>query len=258
MSTSNSSHQQRIVVFGATSAIAHACARLWLKRGARLVLVGRHAARLQAVADDLRTRAGAAGAAHIHTLQADLDPLGDHTALITQATELLGSIDIVLIAQGSLPDQRSCEADAALAAREIHTNGVAVIHLAGLLGRQLAVQGHGSLAVISSVAGDRGRQSNYVYGAAKGMVTLYLQGLRNSLFASGVHVLTIKPGFVDTPMTAAIAKGGPLWATPEQVARGIVRAIDDKRDVAYLPGWWRLVMAIICAIPEPIFKRLKL
>jgi short-subunit dehydrogenase len=256
--TSTTPHQQRIVVFGATSAIAQACARLWLQRGAQLVLVGRHAARLQALADDLRTRAGVTGAAHIHAVQADLDPLDGHAALIAQATALLGSIDVVLIAQGSLPDQRRCEADAELAMREVHTNGVSVIHLAGLLGRQLAAQGHGSLAVISSVAGDRGRQSNYVYGAAKGMVTLYLQGLRNQLYASGVHVLTIKPGFVDTPMTAAIPKGGPLWATPEQVAHGIVRAVDHKRDVAYLPGWWRLIMAIIRAIPEPIFKRLKL
>ncbi len=250
--------QQHIVIFGATSAIAQACARLWQQRGAQLVLVGRHAARLHALADDLRTRAGVTGAAHIHTLQADLDPLGGHATLVDKATALLGSIDIALIAQGSLPDQRECETDPALALREIHTNGVAVVHLAGLLGRQLAAQGHGSLAVISSVAGDRGRQSNYVYGAAKGLVTLYLQGLRNSLFASGVHVLTIKPGFVDTPMTAAIPKNGPLWATPEQVARGIVRAIDRRQDVAYVPGWWRLIMAVICAIPESTFKRLKL
>jgi hypothetical protein len=250
--------QQGIVIFGATSAIAQACARIWLQRGARLVLVGRHAARLQVVADDLRTRAGATGAAHIHALQADLDPLDGHAVLVDQATALLGSIDIVLIAHGSLPDQRHCEADPALAMGEIHTNGTSVVHLAGLLGRQLAAQGRGSLAVISSVAGDRGRQSNYVYGAAKGLVTLYLQGLRNSLFASGVHVLTIKPGFVDTPMTAAIPKSGPLWATPDQVARGIVRAVDRRQDVAYVPGWWRVIMVIIRAIPEAIFKRLKL
>lgn len=250
--------QQGIVIFGATSAIAQACARLWLQRGARLVLVGRHATRLQAVVDDLRTRAGATGAAHIHALQADLDPLAGHAVLVDQATELLGSIDIALIAHGSLPDQRQCEADPALAMGEIHTNGTSVVHLAGLLGRRLAAQGRGSLAVISSVAGDRGRQSNYVYGAAKGLVTLYLQGLRNSLFARNVHVLTIKPGFVDTPMTAAIPKSGPLWATPEQVARGIVRAIDRRQDVAYVPGWWRVIMVIIRAIPEAIFKRLKL
>lgn len=258
MTTGQTDHPLRIVIFGATSAIAQACARLWLGRGARLVLVGRHAERLQALADDLRTRAGANGAAHIHTLQADLDPLDGHAALVDRASELLGSIDIALIAHGSLPDQRRCEADAALAAREMHTNGTSVVHLAGLLGQRLATQGHGSLAVISSVAGDRGRQSNYVYGAAKGLVTLYLQGLRNRLQGRGVHVLTIKPGFVDTPMTAAITKGGPLWATPQQVARGIVLAVDRRRDVAYLPGWWRLVLAVIRAIPEPIFKRLTL
>jgi len=116
----------------------------------------------------------------------------------------------------------------------------------------------GTIAVISSVAGDRGRKSNYVYGAAKGMVTLFLQGLRNRLAAAEVQVLTIKPGFVDTPMTAAIPKGGPLWAKPEDIATGILAAIEKKRDVVYLPWFWQWIMLIIRMIPERIFKRLSL
>ncbi|PXW94932.1 hypothetical protein C7444_11114 [Sphaerotilus hippei] len=248
----------RIVIFGATSAIAHATARLWVQRGAHLYLIGRHTARLQAAVDDLRVRAGAQGAGHIHFARADLDLLEHHQMLIDAATRALGGIDTVLIAQGSLPDQAACEADPALAQREMHTNALAPIHLASRLATQLQAQGHGCIVVISSVAGERGRQSNYVYGAAKGMLTLFLQGLRNRLQPHGVQVLTIKPGFVDTPMTAAFDKKGPLWATPEQIARGIVRAIDQRRDVAYLPGFWRPVMAIIRAIPESLFKRLKL
>ncbi|HXC65533.1 MAG TPA: SDR family NAD(P)-dependent oxidoreductase, partial [bacterium] len=118
-------------------------------------------------------------------------------------------------------------------------------------------QGRGCLAVISSVAGDRGRQSNYVYGTAKATVTAFLSGLRNRLFRSGVQVLTIKPGMVDTPMTAALKKG-PLFASADTVAAGIVRAVDKRRDVVYVPGYWRLVMGVIKALPEGVFKRLKL
>ena len=139
--------------------------------------------------------------------------------------------------------------------KEINTNGLSVIALATLLGEKLAGQGSGSLAVISSVAGDRGRQSNYVYGAAKGMVSLFLQGLRNRVAKQGIQVLTIKPGFVDTPMTAAFSKGA-LWAKPDDIARGIVRAVDRKSDEVYLPGFWWVIMTIIRHIPERRFKKL--
>jgi short-subunit dehydrogenase len=121
----------------------------------------------------------------------------------------------------------------------------------------LEPRGTGTLAAISSVAGDRGRQSNYVYGTAKGAVSLFLQGLRNRLSKSGVRVLTIKPGFVDTPMTADFPKGA-LRAKPEQIARGIERAVEKGRDIIYLPSFWRLIMLVIRAIPEGIFKRLSL
>ncbi len=249
---------QRIVIFGATSAIAHAAARVWVQRGARLVLVGRNPAKLDSTADDLRVRAGQQQTPQVLVLQADLDDLSRHAFLVDAAAEAMGGIDVALIAHGSLPDQRACEQDVAMALREIHTNGVSAVHLAAVLASHMAVQHQGTIAVISSVAGDRGRQSNYVYGAAKGFVSLYLQGLRNHLFDKGVQVVTIKPGFVDTPMTAGIARKGALWATAEQVGGGIVKAIDQRRDVVYLPGFWRLIMVLVRAVPEALFKRLKL
>jgi len=140
---------------------------------------------------------------------------------------------------------------------ELQTNFTTVVSLLTLLANLFERQGRGSIAVISSVAGDRGRQSNYVYGAAKGALTIYLQGLRNRLAKANVHVLTIKPGFVDTPMTRDFKKG-LLWVGPDVIARGIVKAIDKRKDVAYLPFFWRYIMFIIKIIPERIFKRLSL
>lgn len=250
---------QRIVIFGGTSAIALAAARVWAQRGARLVLVGRNPAKLEAATADLNVRAGAVpNAAVAQYLVADLDLVEQHAGLIQAAIERLGGIDVALIAHGSLPDQAACERDPTQALREIQTNAISAVSLAERLGTLLQAQGGGTLAAISSVAGDRGRQSNYIYGASKGMLTLYLQGLRNRLSRHGVQVLTIKPGFVDTPMTAGIEKKGPLWATPEQVAMGIVKAIERRRDVVYLPGFWRLIMLIIRSIPESVFKGMKL
>ena len=244
---------QKILIIGATSAIAEASSRIWAARGAALFLVGRRAERLQVIAADLRVR----GAAAVGCYTMDACDMAAHAAMFDAATAALGSVDIALIAHGSLPDQRACEASVDLTLHEINVNGVSVIALATRLGELFAAQGRGSLAVISSVAGDRGRQSNYVYGAAKGMVSLFLQGLRNRLAKQGVQVLTIKPGFVDTPMTAALPKGA-LWAQPDAIARGIVRAIDGKRDEVYLPGFWWLIMTIIKHIPERVFKKLSL
>jgi decaprenylphospho-beta-D-erythro-pentofuranosid-2-ulose 2-reductase len=247
---------KRIVIFGATSAIAQAAARIWARRGHRLFLVGRNPSKLEALAADLEVRAGGPG--RIDVAQADLDDLARHAELIAGAEQAMGGMDIALIAHGTLPDQQRCASDVALALRESHTNAVSVMSLCTLLAERFEGQGRGQLAVITSVAGDRGRQSNYVYGAAKGMVSLFLQGLRNRLHARGINVVTIKPGFVDTPMTEGVPKGGPLWATPAAVGRGIVAAIDRRRDVVYLPWFWRPIMGVIRAIPETIFKRLHL
>ena len=165
--------------------------------------------------------------------------------------------DTVLIAHGTLSDQKDSEASFQAARREFETNALSVISLLTHLANRIERQGYGTLSVISSVAGDRGRQSNYVYGTAKAAVTTFMQGLRNRLHRAGVHVLTIKPGLVDTPMTAGLRKG-VLWAKPEAVAAGIYEAIRKKRDVVYLPRFWRPIMWLLRAIPEPIFKRLRL
>lgn len=241
---------QRILILGATSAIAEATARRFAARGARLYLVARDAERLQQLASDLSIR----GAAVAGTAVLDLNDFARHEALIEEAVRALGGFDVALIAHGTLGDQSRCEKSFPLTLAELNTNAVSVVSLLTHLANRFEAQGRGSIAVVSSVAGDRGRASNYVYGAAKGAVTLFLQGLRGRLHRSGVHVLTVKPGFVDTPMTAAFPKG-LLWSQPEAIAAGIERALAKRKDVAYLPAWWRLVMAGIKLIPESLFKR---
>jgi len=244
---------KRILIIGATSAIAEAAARQWAARGDALFLVGRKRQKLDDIAADLKVR----GAASAGVFEMDATDAAMHPSMLEAAVTALGGLDVALIAHGTLPDQKACEASVTMTLAEIDNNGLSVVALCTLLGNHFEAQGSGSIAVISSVAGDRGRQSNYVYGAAKGMVTRYLQGLRNRLAKKNVQVLTIKPGFVDTPMTAAFSKGA-LWAQPADVARGIVAAIDKGRDEVYLPGFWRLIMLVIRHIPEFVFKKLSL
>ncbi|HAO32942.1 MAG TPA: SDR family oxidoreductase [Candidatus Competibacter sp.] len=245
---------RNILIVGATSAIAEATARRFAALGARFYLVGRNAEKLAAIVGDLEIRGGQA----VHSESIDLDWLEQHPALLARAVQALGGIDLALIAHGSLPDQAACQKSVKMTLAAIQTNALSVISLATELANLFEARGRGTLVVIGSVAGDRGRQSNYVYGAAKGMVGLFLQGLRNRLNDKGVHVITVKPGFVDTPMTAAFEKKGLLWAQPDQIARGIVAAVERRRDVVYLPGFWRWIMIVIRHLPESIFKRLKL
>lgn len=241
---------QKILIVGATSAIAEQAARLYAARGDSLFLTGRNAARLEAVAADLKLR----GAAAVDTAVLDIDDLGAHPRVLAQAWKS-GAVDVVLVAPGTLPDQAACEASVALTVKEFNTNGLSVIALLTLVAQRM--QPGGAIAVISSVAGDRGRQSNYVYGSAKAALSVFLSGLRQRLTKSGVAVVTIKPGFVDTPITRDFKKGA-LWASPQAVGRGIVRAVDRRRDVVYLPWFWWGIMFIIKHVPEAIFKRAKL
>ena len=245
---------RNILMIGATSAIAEATARRFAATGARFYLVGRNADRLAAIARDLEIRSGQP----VTSESLDLDQLDQHPALLERASQALGGIDVALIAHGTLPDQAACQQSVAMTLAALHTNAISVISLATLLANDFERRGRGTLIAISSVAGERGRQSNYVYGAAKGMVSLFLQGLRNRLFKAGVRVITVKPGFVDTPMTAAFEKSGLLWAQPDQIAQGIVAAVERGRDEVYLPWFWRWIMLIIRHIPETVFKRLKL
>lgn len=222
-------------------------------RGDKLYLLARDPERLAALSADLSIR----GATAVEHAQLDVNRFGDHQRLLDTAFENLREVDIVLIAHGSLPDQKACESDFDKSMLEINTNAVSTISLLTHIANKLEVQNRGGIAVITSVAGDRGRQSNYLYGAAKGMLSIFLQGLRNRLYKSGVSVLDIKPGFVDTPMTADFKKG-LLWSNPEAVAHGIVKAIDKRKAVVYLPWFWKYIMLVIRAIPENYFKRLKL
>jgi len=244
---------QRVLIIGATSAIAEATARLYAARGARLYLVARNAERLKDIAQDLLVR----GANEVDNAVLDVNHVDAHEGVLEAAWQQLGGVDIVLIAHGTLPDQMACEASVSVALEEFATNASSTIALLTPIANRMAASRQGTIAVISSVAGDRGRASNYLYGAAKAAVSEFLSGLRQRLGKQGVNVLTIKPGFVDTPMTREFKKG-VLWATPEAVASGICRAIDRRRSVAYLPWFWMGIMLVINHIPEAIFKRIKL
>jgi len=244
----------RILILGATSAIAQASARIWAARGDSIVLVGRDEKKLDAVAADLGVR----GSGSVDHTVLDLTDIRAHEELINKAHDILGGLDVVLIAHGVLPDQESCQEDFFEANRSLGINFTSVASLTHHLANRFEQQGSGTIAVISSVAGDRGRGSNYVYGSAKAAVSTWLSGLRNRLNGTGVTVITIKPGFVDTPMTAHIEnRGGLLWATPEAVGKGIVKAVDKKKEVVYLPFFWRCIMTIFKHLPESVFKKLK-
>ncbi|MBC8722837.1 SDR family oxidoreductase [Paraburkholderia sp. 31.1] len=245
---------KNIVIVGATSAIAIACARQWAKQGARFFLVARNMERLQQVADDLKAR----GAQHVLCQQLDIDQIGEHAAMMQRCSAEFGALDIVLVAPGTLPDQQACQNDADVAVREFNTNAVSIIALLTRFATVIEQQRRGTIAVISSVAGDRGRQSNYLYGSAKAALSAFCEGLRARLFKAGAHVLTIKPGFVATPMTAGLPLPGPLVATADKVAGDIVRAVEKGRDVIYTPWFWWGIMLIIRSVPGRVFKRLSL
>lgn len=244
---------KNILIIGATSAIAQEFARVALRKGDRLFLVARNSKKLQTITQDFQIR----HSTKVGSLVADLNDFSRHETIVATAIKEMGGVDIVLVAHGALGDQRAAEKDFALAEQEFKTNFLSVISLLTPVAAYFEKQRSGIIAVISSVAGDRGRQSNFIYGSAKGGLSIYLAGLRNRLFASGVKVLTIKPGFVDTPMTAHLKKG-LLFASAHKVATGIYRAIERGKDVVYLPGFWFWIMLVIRLVPERIFKRLKL
>jgi short-subunit dehydrogenase len=245
---------KNVLIVGATSAIAIACARQWAAEGSRFFLVARNGERLQQVAADLTARGAQFAACH----QLDIDHLDEHAAMLARCATELGTMDIVLVAPGTLPDQQACQNDPAVAVREFNTNAVSVIALLTPIANALEAQKVGALAVISSVAGDRGRPSNYLYGSAKAALSAFLEGLRARLFKAGVHVVTIKPGFVATPMTAGLPLPGPLVATADKVAQDIVKAISKKKNVLYSPWFWWGIMAIIRNVPQFLFKRASL
>lgn len=244
----------RVLIIGATSAMAEAVARLYAQEGASLVLLARHQDKLDAIVTDLQAR----GAGPVVGLPWQAQALDSLAAILDAGWAELGTVDLVLIAHGTLPDQRRTEVDLAYALEHLRLNGESAIACMLQVAARLEAQGSGVLAVIGSVAGDRGRASNYIYGAAKASVETCASGLRNRLFKKGVHVLTIKPGFVATPMTSGLDLPARLTATPQRVAADIQKAVAARRDVLYTPGFWALIMGVIRTIPEAIFKRLSL
>jgi short-subunit dehydrogenase len=244
----------RVVILGALSAIAEATARRFATDGAALVLVARDATRLAELCQDLMTR----GATQAIPVALDLAAEADPAARMATWTDQLGGLGCVLIAYGVLTDQPKAEASALETGKAIDLNFTSAAMWAQASAAIFEKQHSGVLLVIGSVAGDRGRQSNYVYGAAKAGLAALTQGIAHRLAKVGARAVLIKPGFVDTPMTAGLKKGGPLWATPAQVAEVIYKASQKGGPVVYAPWFWRFVMLIIRSVPAFVFHRTKL
>jgi short-subunit dehydrogenase len=242
-----------VSIYGATSAIAQAVARRYAARGAAFFLAGRSAERLERVAADLRVRGAAAVATHAGDL-ADPDA---QRALQAAEAAAVGVPDLLLLAFGTLGGQDPEERDPAQAAAGLQTNFVAPVRLLLAAAAAMETRGSGRLTVITSVAGERGRRSNHLYGAAKGGLSIFLDGLRDRLAPAGVAVVDVRPGFVDTPMTRDFAKG-PLWASPERVAADIEKAAERGSAVVYTPWFWRWIMLVIRNLPRAVMRRLKL
>lgn len=243
----------KYVIVGATSAIAHQCSRIWAQRdGAEFVLVGRNPDRLEPLAADLRAR-NPSCTARVESLDF-LDPQAIDR--LTRALEANSAIGTVLIAHGSLPDQWQCQNDLAASEQALLVNGVSPALLAEAFAGAMQRAGQGRLCIISSVAGERGRKSNYVYGAAKGLVSRYAEGLQHRLASTPVKVTLVKPGPTDTPMTAHLKQQGARLASAEAVAAQIVKAVDAGKPVVYTPAKWALIMLVIRSLPRFVFNRM--
>jgi short-subunit dehydrogenase len=241
----------RFLILGATSGVVMPFCRLLAAQGAQLFLVARNEDRLAVVAADLKTR----GASFVGTAVLNLDDTAHHPALLAHAVYALGGCDVALIAHGVLGDAPKMDSDFAAANALLQTDLISPISLCTWLSSYFVSRGTGVLAVISSVAGERGRANNVLYGAAKGGLTIYLDGLRNRIDREGVTVLTIKPGPVQTPMTTHL-KNHEKFADPQKVAAQILKAIQKRKDVLYTPGIWAVIMFVVRHIPERIFKKL--
>lgn len=225
----------------------------WAQRGHDLYLAARDKGELERIAADLTIRYDVS----VRFASFDCEEVLQHEAFVDKVTKEAGNLHGVFFACGYLGDQAKAIGDFSEAKKILGVNFIGASSVLTHCANVLAKQQMGFIAVLSSVAGDRGRQSNYVYGSAKGGLNVFLEGLRNRLFPHGVSVLTIKPGFVDTAMT--YGRGGMfLIASPKDVAEAIIKAVDKKKNVIYVPWFWRLIMSVIRNIPECLFKRLKL
>jgi decaprenylphospho-beta-D-erythro-pentofuranosid-2-ulose 2-reductase len=245
---------QNILIVGATSLLAEHCARLWLKEPVTaLTLVGRNERKLKAVAEDLKVRSPST---RVSVYAVDLQNTQATQHLLEQIENEHGPLDLALVAHGQLADQTAVPSDLAHYHETAQVTALSPALYAQAIAERMAQRGHGTLAVISSVAGDRGRKSNYVYGAAKAYLSCYMEGLQHRYAHSGVKIVLLKPGPTATPMTAGMVGSGLSMADASEVALQMVSAISAGKRVAYLPWRWTLVMWIIRVLPFSIFRRL--
>lgn len=243
-----------IIIFGANSAMAKAWARLIADQNCQLILAGRNQAELEKNANDIQLRSNG--------------PKPDVVGFDSQKTEAHGPmmqavikkhavIDEAYLFFGAMSDQTKAQKEFQLAQEMMVTNYVGTASILEIVAAQMEKQKKGLIVGVSSVAGDRGRQSNYIYGSSKAAMSTYLQGLRNRLYHAGVHVMTVKPGFVDSPMTSHLKKG-LLMVSPQVFAKGLKKAVRQKKNQVYIPWFWQWIMFIIKSIPEQVFKKLKM
>ena len=241
----------RVLILGAASGIAQATARLYAGEGAIIGLVGRNVGRLDGIADDLRAR----GATRVETFDVDFTTAVVPPELADMVSKL-GGLNHVILAYGVLGEQALAEKDLAVAQSIIEVNFRSAAAWTLAVAEVLERQGRGSLVVLGSVAGDRGRRSNYIYGAAKAGLATLVEGISHRFRGTGPRAVIVKPGPTDTAMTAGMTKGGPLWATPEAVAAVVRKAADSGGPVVYAPARWRFIMAIVRMIPAAVFNKM--
>ncbi len=252
MNSNNSPNQ--VVIFGATSEVAQHVLRLHAEQSDQILLVARNEERLKIVAHDAATR----GAEIVDTICTDLGNTAEMEPLMQKLCNRLNRKTDWYFFQGELPDQQAAQTDWLTTQSALDTNFTCIAAALHYIANHIEHHQGGTVVVITSVAGLRGRQSNYIYGTGKGALNIYLQGLRNRLHKSNGQVITVMPGFIKTAMTAGMKREGFLWATPDRVANDIYKAVQNRRDICYTPWFWRYIMLIIQHIPETIFKRLNL
>ena len=245
---------KNIVILGTTSSIALHTSRYWAKEKANLFLVGRDDLKLSRIKEDLVTF----GATRVVIHNQDLLDESTHPRIVEEVTKCFDNIDHLLIAHGTLLEPSQTRDSVDMAFKEIRSNYLSQVSLLILFSKLFEKQKSGNMGVISSVAGDRGRMSNFVYGSAKGGLSVFSEGLRNHLYHHGVSLTLVKPGMVATPMTSALGIKSPLLAKPEVVGMDIAKAMTRHKKVVYTPFYWRIIMTIIRHIPSVIFDRLKL
>lgn len=247
-------NKKRVVIIGATSVIAMHCARLWIEREAMtLILVSRNKKKMEQIEADLKVRNPQTT---IQLVESNfIDPQAINQLVTTLVAE--GPLDLVLIAHGSLPDQSICQQDLSVCRDTLEVNALSPVLFAEAFAGHMQTANHGTLAIIGSVAGDRGRKSNYVYGAAKGLIARYVQGLQHRFAQTNVKIVLIKPGPTNTSMTAHLPQAGTM-ADPKEVAKIILQGIDKSHSVIYAPQKWALIMLVIKNLPRFVFHRLNI